>query len=53
MDWEDCKWIVRSYMDCKIAGFGTVGVVLPRPPFVPRVCQKGFGGLYMDWEDCI
>ena len=28
MDWEDCKWILRSNMDCKIAGFGTVGVVL-------------------------
>ena len=51
--WEDCKWIVRFYMDWKIAGFGTVGIVLPwPPPFVPRVCQKWFGGLYMDWEDC-
>ena len=30
-----------------------MGIVLPWPPFVPRVCQKGLGVLYKDWEDCI
>ena len=47
MDWEDCKWIVRSYMDWKIAGFGTVGIVLPWPPPLCQKCAK------KGWEDCI
>ena len=45
--WEDCKWIVRFYMDWKIAGFGTVGIVLPWPPPLCQKCAK------KDWEDCI
>ena len=47
MDWEDCTWIVRLYLDCKIAGFGTVGIVLPWPPPLCQKCAK------KGWEDCI
>ena len=57
MDWKDCKWIVRSYMDWKIAGFGTGGVVLPIPPLCQKIVPKSIVSVVVElcrlYLDCV